>query len=420
MVKTQVIRWARHNALYLVIVGSSLVTAALMWRSNSKALDHRTMIVAKASANLVQQVPETEFLKPTITQVSDLITLSDIVLFEQTPESTFGEITDLVFWNHQWFILDKMTRSIFRFDVNGKFIARISTEDWIENGLTHPRRLRVCFDGLLGVCDAYLGKIFLFDQDGVLNRVSATKVGGFAFFARHNFMWNQEDRLVIPSFSSRVPESPLHVLINSKDPISREYLGFGNRCQPIERAVLIGAPIKPNTAFEEIDGFYWSGSPYTTYVDVYNAEGQQVARLGETVERDREKLIHPEDYGHLPEIKNQVDYVTSLLTNKAGNERISRIGDFVFVQMGHVFDVYRVDRSPVAVNLPATGIWMDYAIDDYLVMVIPSGLDLDLIENHDVKAALIDDGYSPEGNPAVVLFELDSTATGQVLAELSL
>lgn len=341
-----------------------------------------------------------------IEHLSDVLSLRKVIALEQRPGSEIGDVTDITFAGHHWFVLDKMTSTISKFTAEGDFVLRFDSDIPQVGRLNQPRRIRVCYDGLIGVSDVYRGQIFLFDQGGQLVRVVSPEVNEKAYLPRYAFVWNQPDRLVITGFPSNSPSTAEHVIINpSTRPTSLE-MGFGARCLAMERAVLKGAPCSPYRAVESVGDQIWCGSPYTTYIDVFDGEGQLLKRLSEQVERPNELLLRPADLKEIDETSDVVTQVTRLLTSRVGNERLIHAGDYVIAQMGPVVDIYRTDGRVMAHNVDTDGLWLNAGADHHLVMVIPAGLDLALLAHGPIRDQLGTAGYNPHGNPHLILFGL--------------
>ena len=365
---------------------------------------HRGITTPTQAETPVRDLSNTSLLD--LGQVSDLFELEAALALETTNQSIVGAVTDLVFHCDYWYILDQMTHQVYKFDERGKFIKAFGGKGAGPGEFEYPKQIKVCFDGLLGVSDPMKGTIQLFDHQGNYVDSSHPYMGDMAIFPRYAFSWQKKEALVIAAFGSLNPAAPEHVVLNATQKPHKVQFGFGSRIETIERAIAKGSATRAYTAFAEIAGHFWAGSPFTTHIDRFNSKGQLVARLGKQTKRDHRLLINEQDYADLHLERDPNQKMRKTLAAKAGNDNIGQIGNWVFVQMGPIFDVYQTDGTPVAVNLSAGRIWMNATHEDHLIMVFPSGFDLDELEEGVIKTHLIEANYQPEDNPYLLFFKL--------------
>lgn len=342
-----------------------------------------------------------------VKSVDEMFTLDRIIPLETTDHALIGMVSDLLFHDNHWFILDQMTFGVYKFTANGKFKMRFGQQGAGPGEFERPKRIRLCFDNRIGVADPVQGRIHLFKTSGEFIRSTLPHPDGPLILPRYTFAWNQADSLVIAGFGSSNPAAPHHAVVDGRQHGYTLKFGFGERRKDLERAFQKGAADRAYTAFEIIDGRYWVGSPFATFVDIFNQKGELLGRVGDHGTRDSENLIQPEDIEKLHKKKDPAKFVLNDLIKKAGNERILPIGDYVFVSMGRYVDVYRRNGQRIAINLKNQTLSMNYAYDDKLVMVIPAGYELATLPEGVIKEALEAVGYTSQDNPHLAIFKLN-------------
>lgn len=337
---------------------------------------------------------------------NDLLRPHSFIKLEDGEGSILGEVTDLVFHQQHWFVLDQHTYRVYKFGRNGAFVKSFGGRGEGPGQFQYPKKIRVVYDGLLAVSDPMLGTIQVFDSEGQYIRATRPKVGGYMFPARYNFVWDQADSLVLPAFSSVNPATPQHVVLDASARRHHIRFGFGDRIESVEKAATRGAPKKAYTAFERVEGLFWSGSPYRTHIEVFDAQGRHVARLGEDVPRNYEEMVQPDDVDDLNLARDPNKKLRETILTKSANLFIGRIGDLVLVQMGFFFDVYDYRGNLVRANLKAEGLYMRYTFSDYLVMPIELGREAPPDRNGRVRAMLDGAGLSEDDNPGLLIYKL--------------
>ena len=388
---------------WIVII---LMTFGCQYRADDSSFFHKNIPVTtqKGLDPEFQGGDAAQFLP--VKTLPELFELQQIVPLETRDESIIGVVTDLLFHQNQWFILDQMTCGVYKFDAKGQFLGRFGKRGAGPGEFEHPKRLRLCFDNQLGVADPVQGTIHLFDTEGNFVRATQPHPNGTTVLPRYAFAWNEAQALVIAGFGSANPEAPQHAVVDGRETAYTLRFGFGNRITDIELALRKGSPNRAYTAFEIIDGRYWVGSPFTTHIEIYNQKGEILGRGGNRGTRDPERLIHPDDITGLHKKRNPGKIVRKDLMQKQGNEAIIPIGDWVFVRMGSYYDVYRRNGQRIAMNLRAQNLILNYAFEDYLVMIIPAGVERHLIPEGSLKEALIAAGYDPQDNPHLAIFKM--------------
>jgi len=335
-----------------------------------------------------------------------LFEFEKVVPLQTTDESVVGVVTDLLFHRNQWYILDQMTCSVYRFREDGSFVGKFGRRGPGPGEFEYPKRIRRCFNDFIGVADPVQGKIHLFQSSGEYVRATRARADDMTILPRYTFAWNEEDTLVIPGFGSNNPNAPSHAVVDGRQMPYRLRFGFGERIETIERAILKGAATRAYTAFEEIEGRYWTGSPFKTSVEVFTKNGELLGRLGEKGPRNREAVIGPDDYEGVHLKRDPAKFMRGEINRKRGNGGIFKIGDWVFVRMGRYYDVYRPNGQRIAANLRANYLQMNYGVGEWLVMVIPAGMDLSAMPEGPLKQTLQENGYNPQDNPFLAIYRL--------------
>lgn len=343
-----------------------------------------------------------------VKSVDELFTFERMIPLETTDQALIGMVSDLLFHENHWYILDPMTHAVYKFDADGKFKLRFGQQGTGPGEFEQPRRIRWCFDNQIGVADPVQGKIHLFKTNGEFARSTRPNPDGPLILPRYAFAWDQADSLVIAGFGSSNPVAPHHAVLDGSKPGYTLKFGFGERTKDLELAFQKGAADRAYTAFEIIDGRYWAGSPFATYVDIFNRNGELLGRVGDRGIRDSENLIQPKDIEGLHKKSDPAKFVLKDLAKKSGNRRILPIGNYVFVNMGRYVDVYRRNGQRIAVNLKRQKLFMNYAYDDKLVMVIPAGFEWETLPEGVIKDALKAVGYTSQDNPHLAIFKLNA------------
>ena len=346
---------------------------------------------------LIGQVKKTKML-------NEIISPNRVIVLELTEQSLIGEVTDLLFYEDEFYILDKLTCHIFVFDNDGKYRRRFGGRGYGPGEFEHPVKLRICYDGQIGVCDMLHDSIYQFNLEGNLVRQINLGLGNERILPGFNFIWPSEDCLVLTGFPSDTPTAPWHAVLDGRREDLPVRFAFGERHASLEKAHAQGMPMKPVYAFEPIGNLWWIGSPFTTEVQVFDQGGRFVANLGRGLPRNHEYLIHPDDHEDINQNGNRKKY--DALLRKAGNERISRLGDLVLVKMGPIYDIYDINGNLLKFNLPYDQCRVDYSFGNRAVMVSPPLDDTSIIKDPELRAMVDQAGITENDNPFLVVFHL--------------
>ncbi len=338
---------------------------------------------------------------------NDLLQPHSFIKLEDGEGSILGEVTDLVFHQEHWFVLDQHTFRVYKFERDGSFVKSFGGRGEGPGQFQYPKKIRVVYDGHLAVSDPMLGSIQVFDSDGRYLRATRSKVENFIIPARYNFVWHQPHALALCAFPSADPSTPYHVVLDATERRQRIRFGFGDRIPSVEAAATRGAPKRAYTAFERVDGLYWTGSPYRNFIDVYDEDGRFAARLGEDTPRNYEDMVRPSDVDELNLARDPRKKLQDTILTKSANLFIGRIGDLVLVQMGFFFDVYDYRGNLVRANLKSDGIFMRYTFSDYLVMPIEPSWETPAGREGRAQKLREEAGQGPDDNPGLLLYKLD-------------
>ena len=354
---------------------------------------------------------------PIANQIKKAANLKSLFEFEQaiklqTPQPlVLGQATDILHVDDHWFVLDNLTKQVFKFNHDGSYIQHFGGEGQGPGELTYPKCMRLCFDGLIGVGDPYQGSISLFTQDGKFVRKSHPSASDMSFMPRYAFSWDHPDELVLPAFSSQNPEAPQHAVLDATNREQTLRFGFGMRVEPVERALQKGVAIKAYTAFEKIGDRFWTGSPYHTWLSVYDNQGRLLTQLGKKAPRDPEVMLTPDHYQNLDTMSRPDRHLRQTILKKAANSKIARVGNLVLSQMGHYTDVYDIHGNPLAYNKSSGILRIAHTYQDRLVVSFHAGVDLQKIDHLPIREALQSHNYQFDDNPYLLVFKLKPLST---------
>ncbi len=335
----------------------------------------------------------------------DLFALDGVVRLETTDASMFGEVTDLLFHRGHWHVLDRMTHGVCQFLPDGRFVRRFGAYGEGPGELATPLVLRACFDGNLSVGDPTQGRIHVFDPQGAYLKTTDPRIAGKLIMPRFAYVWDREDRLYLAAFGSVNVETPLHAALDHQGQSWSIAFGFGTRIESVHRAIQKGSGTKPFTAFARIGERLWTGSPFTTHLDIFDLEGRFLGRLGEKIPRDPEKAIQPEDIEDIHKVKDPGAKMRRLVS-KAANQKIGRIGDLVLVQVGGYLDVYDKNGNILAGNIAFKPFAPIFATGARLAMPVTPGLEPGRITDPDLLEALASVDAEAEDNPCLAVYKL--------------
>ena len=298
----------------------------------------------------------------------DLLTIEHLVPLAFTADPVMGEVTDLAFFDGHWFVLDKTTPAVFKYTGNGSWVTYFGRGGEGPGEFQLPMLLRPAFDGLLSVGDPMQGKIHLFRADGTYLRATDPDIGQRRIMARFGYIWDQPDRLYVAAFSSQNEGAPQHVVLDYSSGEGSVLFGFGQRNKAVFQARQRGSGTLPYGAFARIGQTIWTGSPFTTYLEIYDLDGRFLGNLGKEVPRHPESAVTQEDLEQLareqkPELKMRK------LALKAANHKIGRLGDVVVVQLGSFLDFYDRSGNLLKGNLPFLPLSNVFFTNDRLVMI---------------------------------------------------
>jgi hypothetical protein len=143
-----------------------------------------------------------------------------------------------------------------------------------------------------------------------------------------NFIWEDRSRLHLAAFQSFNPDAPWHVILDYSGSDYRILHGYGERFEPLAP---LGRGSRAFAAFEMIEGRVWTGSPFSSHLNVYDGEGRHLATLNPVARINGARHedfdgIRAEDLGSL--------------RGKVRNGHILRVHDLVCVRIGNTYDVY--------------------------------------------------------------------------------
>ena len=278
----------------------------------------------------------------------DFFEIEAIVPLTHGADAILSNMTDAIYHDHHWFILDRLAPAIFKFTDSGKFVLKFGVGEG-PGALTDPWSLRPVFDGHLGVADLEQGRILVFDGQGKFITATDPMIEGHAILSQFAYIWDRADQLYLASFPSANPDAPQHLALDYSQAKGKILFGFGEQIQSVARARQKGSGAKPYTAFNRLGNYIWAGSPYTTYLNIYDLQGHACGEIGKETPRITGAMVLPEDLEHLsrdPESYMQV------IAQKSSNTKIGALGPVVLVQMGQFLDFYDMSGNLLKANLP--------------------------------------------------------------------
>jgi len=331
---------------------------------------------------------------------------SAFIRLEAGETSTFGEATDLTFLENSWYVLDQYTSKVYQFSRDGGFLNAFGGKGQGPGQFQYPKLIERCYDGLLGVADAARGDIQLFDVSGRVASRNRLMADGFTFPVRHAFSWLQKDQLVLVRFPSQNADAPLVVILDPSQAKQTVTAAFGKRLPIVERAADKGVPRKAYTAFACIEGRFWLGSPYQTHVEVYDARGQLIKRLGEGIQRDPKIFLNRDDMAELDQVSDPYRKMRQEILPKHANLLIRQVGKLVVVQMGWTFDVYDLNGNLLGASLKSDFIYMNHTDQNTLVRAIDPVDWQQYVTDPATRALIEASGFNEDDNPGLLLLRL--------------
>lgn len=338
-----------------------------------------------------------------ITELDQLLQFQRAIPLELTEQAVVGEVTDLLRLDSEWWVLDKLTFSLFKYDDNGRLLKVIGAKGAGPGEFQRPRRLDLCFDNLIGVMDPGKQSIALFTRDGVFVRQTKGRYDGKTIFPNSEFYWPEENRLYISGYYSHAPTAPLHVVLDEAAQPPKIAFGFGQRYEVVQKAILKGGVTRSHSAFACIDGRIWSGSPYSTDLEIFTLNGEFLTRLGQDIPRDEKDYIGKADLEALSTAADPVKYLDETLSHKFGNFFLIPFGDTVISIVGTLADLYDRHGNLLRPNLKIVNLdskWQ--AAAGNIIQYYVQGMPLEMIRDPQAREAIEKLNLSGDFNPVLL------------------
>jgi len=328
----------------------------------------------------------------------DLLETEKIVKLEMNQDSVIGKISFLARIGDNWCILDDEQRRVLRFDAAGHYLDTVGARGQGPGEYEWPCSLSRWGENLV-VADRMKKRLLLYNADGkFVNAFTTANLG----ITLNNDLQFTGQRLFIADVAARHAQVPWHLILDVSQPDWKILWGFGKRfAYPKEKKEIQQVAF---TAFAKVDDMIWTGSPYSSEVEVYDLDGRFLGSLQPGFEGLKEEDLLG---------KGKLDYLRALGA-KPANFEIVALEPYVllYFQKGRM-TVYEDSGHLVKANLKAHAFHyiVPTAIDGSLVTVVDFGfLDPKFLEQTMTEREwrlLSDAGYNPDDrdndNPYLVV-----------------
>jgi hypothetical protein len=289
--------------------------------------------------------------------LTDLFTVERMVRLEATSASLISNVDDAIFLNGFFFVLDSSQRKILKFSEDGKFVDFLGRSGNGPGEFVHPFTIERVYGGNIGVLDMRMGRILVYSSEGTHIYSTPRGADGGWIIPSGPFVWESEDLLYVSSFQSTSREVPLHT---AGDPTSNRFkpiFGFGTRSIVESKSNYR----RYYNSFAKVGHNIWTGSPYTSTIEVFSKNGNLRAVLNTNVEGGlTEEELDGLDLSNKAELS---DFFLSAFTNNG----IYNCGEFVLVQQAYLFFIYDKDGNRLTPGmLPGFEKVLDY-YDQYIL-----------------------------------------------------
>jgi len=336
-----------------------------------------------------------------ISDSKDVLKFRKIVKLQLTNESVIGRISDVERVDGNWYVLDDSRRIVLSFSAEGAFLGMIGARGQGPGEYEWPGLLSRWGEDLV-IIDQRRSQLLLFHHDGQFHKSFST--ANLRITLRADIVIFNE-RLFVADFAARNVRTPWHVILDVSQPEWRTLWGFGHRfAYPIEHP-----DIRPFTftAFSRVGDRIWTGSPYSSEVEVYDLDGHLLGNLEPGLDGLKEEDLIG---------KSQMDFNLAM-SAKPTNYEILSLDPFVlvFFRTGRM-SVFENKGHLVKANLKVNALQyiVPKAIDGTLVTVVDFGFqDMGYLENALSDAdweLLLQSGFNPDDrendNPYLVVSTL--------------
>lgn len=343
---------------------------------------------------------------PDVTALRDMFTFHKAVALELTDGSILGDVTDVVFHDDHWFVVDDVGKQVLAFHKDGTYSHPMGRYGKGPGEYKYPIGVKVVYGGNIAVSDLNQGNILVYTPGGEHLRTLSRKDFKQTVIPTIEFAWPNENQLYLINFNTATPHAPAHLLVDASGDPPYTGTGFGERYLPIEKARLKGSGSRGWTAFKLIGDFLWLGSPYDSRVEIFDRAGHPHGIVDEAVARNPEWYLSLEDFKDVDKASNPKKAMKTLTNSKWANRRIIQVGGLVILSRFRLCDVFTTYGQLVATNLTITRMVMHVGYDNFLVAKSPQGMSLDRFKPTAERDALLAEGYNEDANPFLMIYEL--------------
>lgn len=283
--------------------------------------------------------------------LSDAIPVQKFIKLEATDESFLREVSEVIFVDGHWTILDRMENQVYLFAEDGTYVRKIGRYGEGPGEYISARYIAKVWGELIGVVDAMRGRVLLFETSGELIRETArigddSVAGKFPIISP--IIWPTPERLYLSEFGI-APGAPQHVALDYTTEEGAVLYGFGQRCEPRETwALKFQVPRTHFITFFELDNRIWSPNPHGSHIEVFDQKGHLLGKLSHP---------HPNNitYKTYKDVKPTYDDLVNLHQTKFSNREVYPFGDLVIQWLNHykhhLINVYDRNGALLAGNL---------------------------------------------------------------------
>jgi len=275
----------------------------------------------------------------------DLFPLDHLIKLEFSDGAIIAYITQILYLDGFWFILDDQQDKIFKFSSEGAFIQTIGRAGEGPGEYTAPANMKHCFGNNIAVYDAGKGSILVYDVNGNFIFNSSPNSGDMRIIPGRGFVWPERDKLYLAAYSSLNPSAPWHVILDYSQDDYKVVHGFGERFEPFKLLKLGSWAFQ---SFEIINEKLWVGPSYFDYLEFYDLEGR---RLGRSPDVKRGKKLVRDDFKNLDREKG------SELFRKDHNTHLIQVGPIVIASMFWVRDLFDINGNLIRANMESGHLW---------------------------------------------------------------
>lgn len=292
--------------------------------------------------------PETRALVLEAETINELIPVTQIIRLESHSKAWLSDVSAMAVSGNQIALLDALSEQILVFDSRGIFQHPLGKTGEGPGEYGYPRHIQALQDGGFAVLDGHRGHILLYNAQGTFTRKFSGQTSHGRIIPQSTFLWTPANRLYLPAFFSQNPADPWHLVLQIQGSEFQVLAGFGNRRDPMQEHEL-GA--WSYTAFSQIDGNLWTGSPYGDQLFFFDDQGRERFAANQNQVMGNIGLTKS-DIDNLPRDKKEAKkQLRQWFRDRAGISKILDAGPVILVQCGFNYDIYSRNGERLATQL---------------------------------------------------------------------